>query len=182
MNDLENLCFQTSVDRRYSRRLDEKLEEKGYLKICHYFKRVNGDKSEYLFLDGINDESRGTHYFNLDDHRANKFERLVYKSNSYQEIKDYAAVMAGVIGAGFAIVSGAAVPYSIGITLAAIGVGAVAALCTYGLNKFCWKEREHDAAEEIKDNYLKCREGDLQPYCYDVIKLGVDGVGEENEL
>lgn len=82
--DLSTICNQARVDDRYSSRLSDILEDKGFLKLGNnYFKRVIDDsQSEYLFLDGIDagDKFNGTYLFSVPTEKTGKFEKAVLKS------------------------------------------------------------------------------------------------------
>jgi len=92
-NDIATICQQAEIDSRFKKRLSDKLQENGFIPVGHYFKRVQKERAEYVFVDRIADKSpsdlelakvsgslKGTFYISMPNQDAYRFEKAVHTS------------------------------------------------------------------------------------------------------
>src|SRR3989338_1052517 len=89
-NDISVICQQAKVDSRYKSKLETRLAEHGFIPVDHYFKRVNENSVDYLFVERLNkrplDETEqkfedGTYHFEIRTDDAEYFENAISQYN-----------------------------------------------------------------------------------------------------
>ncbi|MFC1697674.1 hypothetical protein ACFL1H_05050 [Nanoarchaeota archaeon] len=108
MSEIEILCNQRRVEIDYDIKFIEVLEGKGFVNKKYYYKKVDGNRSKYLFPDGFQDEE-GTFFVDLDNERAKYLDdKLDFCKRDYSR----KGLDIGMIGGGLmGLIAGSIISY-----------------------------------------------------------------------
>ena len=179
-NDISVICQQAKVDSRYKSKLETRLAEHGFIPVDHYFKRVNENSVDYLFVERLNkrplDETEqkfedGTYHFEIRKDDAEYFENAISQLNEGVFWPIQTGAIGGVWGSQILVVIAdiiAHAKFDSDVSNAFYPLAAIAGTL-FGA-RISRDYRANKAANKITKDYLPNVEMSKTPFDYEIIK------------